>query len=100
MFPQRATRADLALSRRIIGNEKSHACIPNQMKVAVEVDGVSAVPDDLMSVAVLLIKAQCHGIQLRVKAVLPRVHLSRSLRAQDLCALIISVLKMRNHEVR
>src|SRR5215813_10483306 len=58
VFPQRAARADLAFSRRIIRNEESHACIQHQMKVAVEVDGVATVPDDSMSVAVLLIESQ------------------------------------------
>src|SRR5881227_262194 len=70
------------------------------VEVAVKVDGVSTMADDVMAVAIFLVKSQSHGIQFGMKARLARVHLPCNFRAEDLSFLEFAVLKMGNHEMR
>ena len=58
-----------------------------------KVDGIAAMADDVMAIAILLVKSQSHGIQFGMKAGLARVHLPRNFRAEDLSLLEFAILE-------
>src|SRR5205085_3790678 len=93
-------RADLTLAGAVIGDEKAKTCVQDEMHVAVKINRVSSMPNDPVPVAALFIETQGHGIQLRRKSALARVHLLGGLRAENLSVLKFSILQVRDHEAR
>src|SRR5262245_17819203 len=95
--PERASRADLALACAVVRDVKAHAAIEHEVHVTVEVNRVSAMANDAMAVARLLIKPQAHSVQRRDDAELAGVHLVDGFGAQDLRILKLAMLEMGDH---
>src|SRR5438270_13248809 len=70
------------------------------MQVAVEGLSIASMADDAMSVASLSIKPEPHRIHLRKVRKLPRMHQLRRFWFQDLRSFVLSILQMRDHEMR
>src|SRR5438270_8883458 len=100
VFPQRGARADLAFAAAVVRDKESHAVFQHEMHVTVEIDGVSAVPDDAMAVARLFIEAQAHAVQSGAEPKLPRMHLLCGLLPEDLRVLEFPGLQVGDHEAR
>jgi hypothetical protein len=56
-------------------------------------------PDDSLTIAALLVKAETHAVDVGPQCELPGVHELRRLWSQDLRAFVLPILKMGNHEV-
>ena len=69
------------------------------MKIAVKIHGIAAVPNDAMAVSSFFIKSKGHSIHGGMRGELPRMHLLRGFRAENLGVSIFSILEMRDHEM-
>src|SRR5437879_5632456 len=91
---------NLAFSSAVVGNEETELGIGHQVQVTVKVLCISAVADDAMPVASLLIEAQGHGVHFRKVFELAGMHIAGSFGLQNLRAFELPILQMSHHEVR
>jgi hypothetical protein len=79
-------------------DEDADAVVGQQVQIGVEGDRVTAVPDDLMAVAVLVIEAQRHAVQRRHILLLRGMHLTGGGLLEDAHVAVLAVVQVRDHE--
>src|SRR6266404_2827530 len=96
---QNRPRAYLALSPAVVRNKETGVRVKNEMEIAVEIDGVSAVPNNPVAVSRFFIETQSHAVQTGIGSKLTRVHQFCSFRLKNLRAAEPAILQVRDYEV-
>ena len=61
-FEQDSARARLSLASAVVGDEKSHVLVEDEMQIAVEENGVAPMSDDPLAISRLLVETVGHGV--------------------------------------
>src|SRR5229473_390135 len=99
LIKENCPRAYLTLSPAVVRNKETGVRVENEMEIAVEIDGVSAVPNNPVAVSRFFIKTQSHAIQTGIGSKLTRVHQFCGFRPKNLRAAEPAVLQVRDYEL-
>src|SRR5260370_26733300 len=86
LIKENRPRAHLTFSPAVVGNKETGVRVENEVKIAVEIDGVSAVPNNPVSVSRFFIETQRSAVQTGIGSKLTRVHQFCSFRLKNLHA--------------
>src|SRR5713101_9542002 len=84
LIKENRPRAYLTLSPAVVRNKETGVRVENEMEIAVEIDGVSAVSNNSVTVSRFFIKTQSHAVQTGIGSKLTRVHQFCSFRPKNL----------------